>query len=165
VLNTEIKLYLVRIFGNEGGYVNRPPGEDPGGETKWGITKRYYPDLDIKNLSLKRASEIYERDYIQPFLKEGIPPSIVYQLTDFAVNSGVHQAICSLQRSLGLVDDGKLGPKSIAKIQETSESDLVMLLTAERLDFLTSLKNWSSNSKGWTRRLAKNLRYGAVDTD
>lgn len=165
MLSTEIKLYLVRIFGNEGGYVSRPLGEDPGGETKWGITKRYYPDLDIKNLTLKQAGEIYERDYIQPFLKDGIPPSCVYQLTDFAVNSGVHQAIVSLQRCLGLEADGRIGPKTIAKIKETSESDLVMQLTAERLDFLTSLKNWQANSKGWARRVAANLRYGAVDTD
>ena len=38
-----------RLIEREGGYVNHPL--DPGGETKYGITKRSYPDLDIQGLS------------------------------------------------------------------------------------------------------------------
>lgn len=34
-----------RVLGLEDGYVNNPA--DPGGETKWGISKRSYPQLDI----------------------------------------------------------------------------------------------------------------------
>lgn len=45
----------------EGGYVNDPA--DPGGETRFGISKRAYPDEDIKGLTLARASELYEHDY------------------------------------------------------------------------------------------------------
>lgn len=45
----------------EGGYVNDP--KDPGGETKYGISKRAYPDLDIKLLTLEEAKKIYQRDY------------------------------------------------------------------------------------------------------
>ena len=45
----------------EGGYAN--DSVDPGGETNYGISKRSYPDLDIKNLSIADAIEIYKRDY------------------------------------------------------------------------------------------------------
>ena len=45
----------------EGGYVNNPA--DPGGETKYGISKRAYPKLDIANLTLEQARDIYYRDY------------------------------------------------------------------------------------------------------
>jgi len=45
----------------EGGYVNDP--KDPGGETKFGISKQKYPDEDITHLTLARACELYERDY------------------------------------------------------------------------------------------------------
>lgn len=50
--------------GVEGGYVNDP--EDPGGETKYGIAKRYHPKEIIKNLTLDRAKEIYLQEYWLP---------------------------------------------------------------------------------------------------
>lgn len=45
----------------EGGYTN--DSLDPGGETNFGITRRSYPDIDIKNLTREQASAIYKRDY------------------------------------------------------------------------------------------------------
>ena len=36
------------VLEHEGGYVNDP--DDAGGETKYGIAKRWYPDVDIKIL-------------------------------------------------------------------------------------------------------------------
>jgi lysozyme family protein len=52
------------LIGHEGGYVNHPG--DPGGETKFGISKRAYPALDIKALTLGQAKAIYRRDYWIP---------------------------------------------------------------------------------------------------
>lgn len=46
-----------------------------------------------------------------------------------------------------------------------SESDLVTLLLAERLDFMTICKNFLPNARGWVRRVAQNHRYGVIDTD
>ena len=43
------------VLKHEGGYVNDP--KDLGGETKYGITKRFYPDVDIKNLTKEKAKE------------------------------------------------------------------------------------------------------------
>ena len=45
----------------EGGYVNDP--NDSGGQTKYGISKKAYPDLDIPNLTIAQAMEIYRKDY------------------------------------------------------------------------------------------------------
>lgn len=36
---------------------------DSGGLTKYGISQKSYPDLDIANLTLEQAKEIYKRDY------------------------------------------------------------------------------------------------------
>ena len=44
------------VLKHEGGYVNDP--KDPGGETNFGISKRAFPDLDIKNLTEEDAIEI-----------------------------------------------------------------------------------------------------------
>ena len=46
------------VLSKEGGYVNHPT--DPGGQTNYGIAKRSHPDEDIKNLTKKRATEIYK---------------------------------------------------------------------------------------------------------
>ena len=40
---------IEQVLHHEGGYVNDPT--DLGGETNFGITKRFYPDVDIKNLT------------------------------------------------------------------------------------------------------------------
>ena len=42
-----------RVLAHEGGYVNDP--DDPGGETKYGISKKAYPKIDIKNLTKEEA--------------------------------------------------------------------------------------------------------------
>jgi len=49
------------ILEHEGGYVDDP--HDRGGETKYGITKRFYPNVDIKNLRNEQAKIIYHQDY------------------------------------------------------------------------------------------------------
>jgi hypothetical protein len=50
--------------GLEGGYENDP--NDPGGETKYGICKKYHPNIDIKNLTIDQAKAIYYADYWLP---------------------------------------------------------------------------------------------------
>jgi hypothetical protein len=50
--------------GLEGGYSNDP--NDPGGETKYGISKRFNPEVDVKNLTLEQAKDIYRRKYWLP---------------------------------------------------------------------------------------------------
>ena len=49
------------ILYHEGGYVNDK--DDPGGETMMGISKRAYPNLDIKGLTEDDVKEIYHKDY------------------------------------------------------------------------------------------------------
>jgi lysozyme family protein len=83
---------------------------------------------------------------------------------DFAVNSGIETAIRALQRALDVADDGHWGPISQAAASVTGESDLILALNAERLDYMTRLKNWPHHGRGWARRIAQNLRFGAIDS-
>ena len=75
----------------EGGYSNDP--NDPGGETKYGISKRSYPELDIRKLTLKQAKEIYYQNY---WLKSGcdkLPFPFNIVVFDTSVNMGRRRAM------------------------------------------------------------------------
>lgn len=151
-----------RVIGIEGGYTNDP--NDPGGETKWGISKRSYPRLIIKDLTREQAKEIYLEDFWKPIDGDSLPDSVAYQLFDFAVNSGIQTAIRHLQKAIGVADDGFFGPVSKQALNDFTEPIIIMKLNAERLEFMTKLKNWQFDGKGWARRIAQNLRYGVSDT-
>jgi len=151
-----------RIIGHEGGYVNDP--NDPGGETKWGISKRTYPHLIIKELTREQAKDIYLRDFWYKINGDSLIDGVAFQIFDFAVNSSIPTAIRYLQRAVGVADDGYWGPVSQKAADNISESDCIMRLNAERLDYMTKLKNWPNHGRGWARRIANNLRYGALDS-
>lgn len=153
---------IARLLDNEGRYT-RGIG-DPGGETKFGISKRSYPKLDIKNLTREQAIGIYLADFWTPIDGENQPVGVGFQMLDFAVNSGVVTALKALQRAIGVQDDGVFGPVSYAALQAQSSTDTIMLLLAERIDLMTSLRNWQTAGIGWMRRIGKDLRYGAADT-
>lgn len=151
-----------RVLGHEGGYVNDPT--DPGGETRFGISKRSYPAVSIKELTRDQAIFIYYRDFWVKAHCEALSDGAGYQLLDSAVNSGIAQSLRFMQRALGVADDGIWGPVTLASSQRVSESDFILLFLAERLDFMTRLKNWPHHGKGWARRIAANLRFGAQDS-
>ena len=149
-----------RLISHEGGYT---PGEnDPGGETKFGISKRSYPYLNIADLSLEMAKAIYLKDFWLP-LGESTDPAIKFQAFDFAVNSGIQTAHRALQRVLGVADDGNFGPVSRKVLAAAPVEDVLMLYAAERLEFMSKLSTWSTFGKGWSRRIVKNLRYAVQD--
>lgn len=155
-------MMINRILGHEGGYSNDP--KDPGGETNWGISKRSYPHINIKSLTREAAIKIYLNDFWKPIRADRFQDGVAYQLLDSAVNSGIRQSIQFLQRAVGVADDGFFGPVSLKASQLATESDTIMLFLSERLEFMTRLKNWPHAGKGWARRIAQNLRYGATDS-
>lgn len=63
-MNENFDRCLTFVLKWEGGYSYDK--DDPGGETNFGIDKRSHPDLDIKNLTLEKAKEIYFREYWIP---------------------------------------------------------------------------------------------------
>lgn len=151
-----------RTVGIEGGYVNDP--NDPGGETKFGISKRSYPDVDIANLTRDQAKAIYLRDFWDRIHADQLADGVAFQAFDFAVNSGIETAVRKLQRAVGVADDGHWGPHTQAAAAAMSETDTIMRFVAERLDFWRSLSTWPTYGRGWAGRAAQDLRYGAQDS-
>jgi lysozyme family protein len=162
-----------RLIGHEGSFSIDPrdPGNWTGGRpnvgvlkgTKYGIAANTYGDLDIKNLTLAQAREIYHRDW---WLKAGadeFPSAIVFQLWDFAVNAGMGNAKRALQYAAGVAVDGKIGPLTIAAVKSADVNDILLKMTAYRLRFYTSLSTWPTYGKGWTNRVAGQLDFAAED--
>ena len=97
------------IFAHEGGYVNDP--DDLGGETNYGICKRYFPNEDIKNLTIVRAKELYYERYWKPMGLWNIwtNHAAVLEIFDMGVNAGKRRAIRMAQKIVGVKADGILG--------------------------------------------------------
>ncbi len=150
-----------RVLSHEGGYVSDP--RDPGGETKFGISKRSYPQLDIRNLTREQAVDIYRRDFWNRVSGDSLPRMVAFQVFDAAVNHGIGNAVRWLQRAAGVADDGVIGPMTMAAIKRSDANDLVMKFLAERLEIHVKLSTFGAFGAGWSRRVAGNLRYAAGD--
>ena len=110
------KEIIEKVLEHEGGYVNDP--KDLGGETKYGITKRFYPDIDIKNLTIEQATEIYKKDYWDRNKVESLPQNLWHIYFDMCVNMGKRTAVKVLQRAAvnrgrNIEVDGGLGPATV----------------------------------------------------
>ena len=144
------------LLGHEGKYSN--DSRDPGGETHWGISKRSYPGLDIKNLTQADAKAIYKQDYWDKGQCDRLPSGLAFDFFDAAVNSGIGQASRFLQRAVGLVDDGYIGPLTIAAIMRLEPEVVQARFNGHRLEFMTKLSTFEVFGKGWSRRIAQNLQ-------
>lgn len=147
---------FAKLMEHEGGYVNHP--SDPGGETKFGISKRSYPGEDIRNLTAERAAEIYRRDFWGPAGCDALPAEVRFDMFDMAVNSGVKAAAKMLQSVVGAVPDGVIGPKTIQAASSMPPTRLVARFNGKRLEFMAGLPTWPAFSRGWARRIAANLQ-------
>ena len=88
-MNDSFNIALKFTLHWEGGdkYTNDP--SDPGGETKYGISKRAYPDVDIKSLTLAEASLLYKKDYWDKTGCDSMEKALAIVCFDSAVNCGV----------------------------------------------------------------------------
>ena len=154
-------LLVERVLSHEGGYVNDP--RDPGQETRWGISKRAYPHLDIRNLTRAQAVDIYRRDFWQRVRGDELPREFAFQALDAAVNHGIGNAVRWMQRAAGVADDGVIGPVTLAAVQRAQPADLVLRFNAERLRFYAKLTTFSTFGRGWVNRVAGNLDHAAAD--
>lgn len=144
------------IIEHEGGYVNNP--KDPGGETKYGIAKKFYPNEDIKNLTIERAIELYKKDYWDKCKCDEMPISIALYVFDTAVNQGCGFAIKMLQKALGINPDGIIGKQTLDKIKSVSLSKLIEDMSFIRVERYKNTKNFDVFGKGWLAREEKTKR-------
>jgi lysozyme family protein len=128
VENTTFEHVIGKVIEHEGGYVNDP--HDSGGETNFGISKRWFPDLDIKNLTKEDAINIYYNNYWIPGKVDQLPNDIRSTYFDMCVNMGQSRATKILQQAINSkksskIDvDGRIGTQTISNADKVTKGRL-----------------------------------------
>jgi len=146
---------IEKTLVNEGGYVDDP--SDAGGETKFGISKRSYPDVDIKNLTVDDAKAIYKKDYWDKLKADEIASQkVAFELFDTAVNMGVKTASKLMQGCSGAYVDGIIGSQSLESINNIDEELLLLRFRLARVSrYIYLAKKRPANKKflfAWINR-------------
>lgn len=158
------------VIGLEGGYVFDPA--DLGGETKYGISKAAYPQVDIKNLTLEQAKEIYFRDYWNKMLLgQLVNADVATELFEQGVNFGRVTAVLHAQKAVNLIrtvtpvvapitEDGLIGPQTLKALNAVAPTRTVALLkTLNGLQFMRYVEIVKANPTqrkffvGWLKRV------------
>lgn len=154
--------WLLRV---EDDYVDDP--NDKGGKTKYGITERTYPDIDIEKLTVEKAREIYRQDYWTACSVGQIPAPLSIALFDAVVHHRPRTAVGLLQQALDVSADGLIGPQTITAARIAVKRDggkaaLVDMLARRAQLFAGLVTADSTQSKflhGWLRRLFALQQY------
>jgi len=141
---------------NEDGYVNDP--RDAGGETNFGISKRSYPNLDIKSLTLDEALAIYLRDFWDPLyasIKDQLVANSVFDLGVFEMR---HAVVKVLQTILGkLLVDGVFGPLTLAAVNAQEPVTFLLHFKNAMVAYAVVIVNRNPNDSvfltGWSNRI------------
>lgn len=135
---------------------------DAGGLTKFGIDQRSHPDIDIENLTVDEASEIYREEYWEGNRCEEMPWPVNAVHFDNCVNMGSRQAVKLLQRTVGAHDDGLYGPATKAALMAACRvrgNEVVGLqICSQKKDFYEKLVDQKPHlekfKNGWLNRVS-----------
>lgn len=184
---------LDRLIAREGGFVEHPA--DPGGATKHGISlawaSRVGVDLDgdgdtdrddIRLIDRDVARGLYRAHFLLATSIDDLPVDLIEPVLDWAVNAGPSVAVRALQRTVNgfvrivgsdlipLVEDGKIGPRTIAtagKVLAAQGAGLLNAYAHARCEFyLRRVKvnpvNNAAFIKGWLRRASEFFTDGTI---
>lgn len=126
---------IVKTLAHEGGAKFTEDPTDRGGATKYGISQRAYPNVDIRNLTEHQAREIYKRDYWDRVRADEISSQLVAEsIFDTCVNMGVRTGSRLAQIALGIEPaDGIIGSQSLEKINATDEQPFLSAYTIAKV--------------------------------
>ena len=155
-MNSQI---IKEVLRREGGAKLTKDPDDPGGVTKYGISKRSNPDVDVENLTEDEAVIIYLEKYWRPSKASSLPEPLQDMYFDMVVNFGQRRAVRILQeacnsksKSNGLVVDGRIGPNTL-KAARSLEKDRLLAFRVLHYSKIALKKNsLMKYYYGWIRR-------------
>ncbi|ACL61345.1 glycoside hydrolase family 108 protein [Methylobacterium nodulans] len=152
---------LARVLAHEGGWSDHPA--DPGGPTNLGVTQatlsawlgRPATRAEVKALTPASVAPLYRARFWDAVHGDALPAGVDLAVFDLAVNSGVRRAAMALQRAVGVADDGRIGPMTLAAAARAPAARTIRRISADRLAFLQRLSTWPSFGRGWGRRVSE----------
>lgn len=152
---------LALVLKSEGGWSDN--AADPGGATMKGVTlanfRRFVKGdatkADLKKITDEQVATVYRRFYWDAIAGAELPDGVDYAVFDFAVNSGPGRAAKYLQAAcgVGIVQDGRIGPATLAAVRAKPAGVLIDTICNARLKFLERLPTWPKFGNGWQRRV------------
>ncbi len=148
-----------RLLEHEGSaYVQHP--DDRGGPTKFGLSRRAYPQLDIAALAKEQALEIYRRDYWDARW-ERLPQILATKFLDLVVQFGrdggvrlIQTALCDLGRQVEV--DGRYGAQTHLAVTLVEPLALLRQLRARQAERYVEIVLATPSQRalliGWLRR-------------
>jgi len=106
---------------------------DPGGLTRWGISQRAYPTLNIRTLTIAEAMGIYKKDYWDACGCDDIEYPLDIIIFDSAVNCGV-------------------GTAQKIQAKATSWQDYLFMRIKYYADIAGARANFQKFLRGWVNR-------------
>ena len=150
-MNNSFEPAMRAVLDWEGGHVDDP--EDPGGETRFGISKAAHPKVNISKLTKDKARKIYRRDYWDVCGCNDLPSGLDVIVFDTAVNCGTDRAVRWLQQAVGAKVDGIMGPKTKTAATKADPRGALREIVALRGQHYGSLETFERYGLGWMRRL------------
>lgn len=137
------------------GYVNDP--NDSGGETKYGIAKNANPSINVTHLDWESAKAIYYSNYWLNGKCDKMNGRVAALNFDGSIQHGVGSAARFIQRAIGVVDDGAIGPVTLAALNLKDPIAVCNVICDQRSKFYNGIvKQNPEKSKylaGWLRRV------------
>ena len=150
---------LKLVLHHEGLWSDDP--RDPGGATMKGVTLAVYKEYlgrdvskdELRNIPDSHLHDLYKSRYWDKARCDELKSGVDLSVFDLAVNGGVGRAAKLLQRCVGATEDGAIGPKTMALVNEVPARDLIIRFSEERRKFYKSLKAFEHFGRGWLRRV------------
>lgn len=142
------------------GNVDHPA--DPGGRTGSGILQREYDKWRAKNgkaskdvwdMSELERDTIYWENYWNPLKLDDYPLPIAFLLFDTAVLNGVTAARKLAQKTVGVKQDGIIGPITKAALNAVDKAEFLERFQFHRRAYFKTRPAWATFGKGWFNRM------------
>jgi lysozyme family protein len=155
----DFEIAVKQTLVHEGGFVDNP--NDPGGATKYGITQKDMPNVNIADITEDQATAYYSENYWKPLYSQIENQAVASKIFDMGVLFGVGTAVKEIQRTLSphfpIGVDGNFGPETLNAINQSDSDSLLSAYKAVLVAMAFGIAQAKPQTReflaGWGRRI------------